>query len=173
MSLRKQLQKEFSKMNSVKVSLMVGADEELFAELMDCLKDNDPELARRAAWALSFCFDKHPYLFNKYVSTLVEIMPDKTCHAAVKRCATQALQFMEIPEDLEGLVYDYGIDIINDPDESNAVKAYTLSILQNIVLKYPELKQELITLVEDKMPFETPAFKSRGKKLLKALHSQK
>ena len=169
MSIRKQLQKEFSKMNSVKVALMVGADEELFAELMGFFQDDDPEMARRAAWALSFCFDKHPYLFNKHVNTFVEVMPNKTCHAAVKRSATQALQYMEIPEDLEGLVYDYGMQILNDPLESNAVKAYTLSILQNIVLKYPELKQELIQLVEDRMPFETPAFKSRGKKLLKLL----
>lgn len=169
MEIRKQLLKEFSKMNSVTVSLMVGADEELFEELINCLLDKDPELARRAAWAISFCLEKHSFLFDKYVSTFVNIMNDKTCHQAVKRCATQALQNMEIPEDLEGLAYDYGMEILHDQEEAIAVKAYTLQILQNIALKFPELKQELIQIVEDKMPFETPAFQSRGKKLLKAL----
>ncbi len=169
MSIRQQLQKEFSKMNSVKVALIVGANEELFAELMDCLQEDDPEIARRAAWAISFCFEKHSFLFDKYVSVFVDIMNNTSCHVAVKRAATQALQFMEIPEELEGIAYDYGMFILNNPDEGVAVKAYTLQILQNIVLKYPELKQELVQLVEDKMPFETPAFKSRGKKLLKHL----
>lgn len=156
-------------MNSVKVSLMVGDKEELFAELMDCLLDDDTEIARRAGWALSFCLDKHPYLFDKYVNIFVEQMNNKTCHVAVKRAVTQALQYMQIPEDIEGLAYDYGINILNDPEESIAVKTYSLQILQNIVVKYPELKQELIQLVEVKMPFETPAFKARGKKLLKLL----
>jgi uncharacterized protein (UPF0147 family) len=170
MYIRQQLQKEFSKPNSVKVALMVGANEELFAELMECLLEDDSEIARRAGWALSFCLDKHPYLFDKYVKVFVELMNNKTCHVAVKRAATQALQYMQIPEDIDGLAYDYGMNILNDPEESIAVKAYSLQILQNIVLKYPELKQELKQLVEVKMPFETPAFKSRGKKLLKILN---
>jgi uncharacterized protein (UPF0147 family) len=170
MSIRKQLQKEFSKMNSVKVSLMVGANEDLFAELIDCLLEKDAEIARRAAWAISFCLKKNPFLFDQHVSVFIDIMNNKTCHVAVKRAATQALQFMEIPEEMEGLAYDYGINILYDPDEGIAVKAYVLQMLQNIVLKYPELKQELIQLVEDRMPFESPAFKSRGKKLLKILN---
>ena len=167
MDIKKQLSKEFSKMNSVKVSLMVGADQDTFDELMECMLLDDPEIARRAAWALSFCFREHPFLFNKHVATLVEIMNSKTCHVAVKRCATQSLEGMEIPEDLEGLAYDYGMSILTDPNEAIAVKAYCIQILQNIADKFPELKQELIQVVEDRMPFETPAFRSRGKRMLK------
>lgn len=167
MDIKKQLSKEFSKINSLKISLHIGADEELFAELMNCFLTNDYELSRRAAWALSFCFRSNPFLFDKYVGVLVEIMGKKDCHDAVKRAATQALQDMEIPEDFEGLAYDYGMAILHDPEESIAVKAYTLQILQNIATKFPELKQELIQFVEDRMSFESAAFKSRGKKLLK------
>lgn len=157
-------------MNSVQVSLMVGTNEELFEELINCMLEKDAEIARRAAWALSFCIEKNAFLFDKHVGVFIDIMNNKTCHVAVKRAATQALQFMEIPEEIEGKAYDYGINILIDPNEGIAVKAYVLQILQNIVIKYPELKQELIELVKDKMPFESPAFKSRGKKLLNLLN---
>lgn len=169
MNIRTALLKEFSKMNSVKISLQIGSNESLFADLITCYLDKDQEIARRAAWALSFCFEQNPQLFDKYINVFVEIMNNQDCHDAVKRTATQALQFMEIPEELEGFVYDYGINILNDSNSANAVKAYTLSILQNIVLKYPELKQELVSIVQSKIEFETPAFKSRAKKLLKEL----
>ena len=169
MEIKNQLAKEFSKMNSVKVSLMVGADQDLFDELMGIMLGKDNELARRAAWALSFCFREHPFLFEKHVGKLVDLMNDKNCHDAVKRCATQSLQDMDIPEDYEGLAYDYGMEILHDPNEAIAVKAYTIQILQKIAEKFPELKQELIQLVEDRMDFETPAFRSRGKKMLKKL----
>jgi hypothetical protein len=47
------------------------------------------------------------------------------------------------------------------------VKAYSIQILQNIARKFPELKQELVQVVQDRMEFETPAFRSRGKRVLK------
>lgn len=154
-------------MNSVKISLYVGVDEDRFAELIDFLLLNDTEVARKAAWALSFCFKNHPFLFDKHVSILIEIMGRKDVHDAVKRSATQALQDMDIPEDLEGLAYDQGLSILLDPNESIAVKAYSIQILQNIAEKFPELKLELVQLVSDRMPFESAAFQSRGRKLLK------
>lgn len=154
-------------MNSVKISLYVGADEDRFEALMDFLLDNDSEIARKAAWALSFCFKSNPFLFNKYVKVFLEIMGRKDVHVAVKRSATQVLQDMYIPEDLEGLAYDQGMEILHDPESAIAVKAYSLQILQNIAEKFPELKQELVQVVKDRMPFETAAFQSRGKKLIK------
>lgn len=154
-------------MNSVKISLYVGVDEERFAELMDFLLSNDTEIARKAAWSLSFCFKSNPFLFDKYVGLLIEIMGRKDVHDAVKRTATQALQDMDIPEDLDGLAYDQAMDILHNPNEAIAVKAYCIQILQNIAQKFPELKQELVQVVSDRMPFESAAFQSRGRKLLK------
>jgi hypothetical protein len=167
MKITKQLQKEFSKMNSVKVSLMVGTDEDLFAELMDCMLSTDKELSRRAAWAMSFCYREHPFLFDKYVGKFVELMNSKIYHDAVLRTITQSLENMDIPEEYEGMAYEYGMEILLDPHAPIAVKAYSIQILQNIARKFPELKQELIQVVQDRMEFETPAFRSRGKRMLK------
>jgi hypothetical protein len=74
---------------------------------------------------------------------------------------------MDIPEEYEGMAYDYGMEILLDPHAPIAVKAYSIQILQNIARKFPELKQELIQVVQDRMEFETPAFRSRGKRMLK------
>lgn len=173
MEIRKQLAKEFSKMNSVKVSLIVGADQDSFDELMECLLSEDKEISRRAAWAMSFCFKEHSFLFDKHVVTFVELMNNKTYHDAVRRTATQSLENMDIPEDIEGLAYDNGMEILHDPHAPIAVKAYTIQILQNIADKFPELKQELVQVVEDRMDFETPAFRSRGRRMLKHFNLNK
>ncbi len=169
MDIKKQLEKGFSKMNSVKISLYVGADADRFAELMSYMLGDDRELSRRAAWAVSFCFENHPFLFDAHVEELVNVMASKKYHDAVKRTATQALQYMEIPEDLEGPAYDNAIAILNDTEEPIAVKAYSMSILEKIALKFPELKQEVILIVENQIPYSSAGYKSRGTKLLKKL----
>jgi len=41
--------------------------------------------------------------------------------------------------------------------------------LQNLSKIYPEIKQELKTIIEDRWDHESAAFKSRAKKILKDL----
>lgn len=44
-----------------------------------------------------------------------------------------------------------------------------MTILLNLTHKEPDHKQELHLLIEENMPYEKAAFKSRGKKILKTL----
>ena len=63
------------------------------------------------------------------------------------------------------LCFDYLIS----PDEKPAVKAFSLVVLDNLSKQYPEIKQELKTIIEDRWNFETAAFHSRAKKILNSL----
>ena len=58
-------------------------------------------------------------------------------------------------------------EYIASTDEPVAVKAFSLTVLQNLSKKYPEIRQELKTIIEDRWDYESAAFKSRAKKLLK------
>jgi hypothetical protein len=56
---------------------------------------------------------------------------------------------------------------IASPDEAIAVKAFSLTVLQNFSRRYPEIKNELKVIIEERWDYETAAFRSRAKKILK------
>ena len=64
---------------------------------------------------------------------------------------------------------DICFEYISSPTEAIAVKAFALTILENLSKKYPEIKPELKTIIEDRWDYETAAFHSRAKKILKKL----
>jgi hypothetical protein len=47
------------------------------------------------------------------------------------------------------------------------VKAFSLSILQNLSQQYPEIKKEVRLIIDERWPYETAAFHSRAKKFMK------
>jgi hypothetical protein len=49
---------------------------------------------------------------------------------------------------------------------ASAVKAFSLGIRDNLSKQYPEILQELKTIIEDRWDAETAAFRSRAKKIL-------
>ncbi|MFT3946227.1 MAG: hypothetical protein QM763_04560 [Agriterribacter sp.] len=50
-----------------------------------------------------------------------------------------------------------------------SVKAFSLTVLANLANQYPEIIPELKLIIEDQLPHETAAFKSRAQKILKQL----
>ena len=58
-------------------------------------------------------------------------------------------------------------DYIISPTQKAAIKAFSLTLLQNLSKQYPDIKQELKTVIQDRWDFETAAFRSRTKKILK------
>lgn len=60
-------------------------------------------------------------------------------------------------------------DYLISPNEKPAVKAFSLTVLENLSNSYPEIKQELKTVIEDRWNYETAAFHSRARKILKHL----
>jgi len=55
------------------------------------------------------------------------------------------------------------------PETPIAVKAFSLTVLSNLSAAYPEIASELRLIIEDQWEHATPAFRSRAKKILKAM----
>lgn len=83
------------------------------------------------------------------------------------------LQAIVIPKRLHGEIMSLCFDYVASPDEPVAIKAFSLTILQNLSKQYPEIKQELKTIIEDRWDHESVAFKSRAKRILKELSKKK
>lgn len=77
------------------------------------------------------------------------------------------LQDIDIPKRYQGTVMNRCFGYIISPSEKPAVKAFSLTVLQNLSNQYPEIKQELKTVIEDRWDIESAAFKSRARKIVK------
>lgn len=83
------------------------------------------------------------------------------------------MQDVEIPEQFHGEVMNICFDYILSMNEKPAIKAFSLTVLQNLMKIYPDIKHEVKTIIESQWDYESPAFKSRAKKILKAIESGK
>lgn len=146
----------------------VGSDVERFDSLMKIFLTDEYRIIQRASWPLGNCAEMHPKLIQKHLKKLLKHMRDSKQHPAVKRNLLRIFDRIEIPEKFHGELLNDCITYIADPGEAIAVQAFSLGILQKLTLIYPEIKHEVETIIDSRLPNATPAFTSRAKKYLKA-----
>ena len=173
MDLRATILAEHSKAQTNKIIKWIGSDQKRFDELFKLFLNDEYRVVQRAAWPLSYCVINHPELIRKHFSKLVKNLGKPNIGDSVKRNTVRLLQHIAIPEEFHGEIMSICFNYISDPQEKVAIKAFSLSILQNLCRQYPEIRQELKTIIEDRWDYETVAFRSRAKKILKELSSEK
>ncbi|MBI2730210.1 MAG: hypothetical protein HYX40_05575 [Sphingobacteriales bacterium] len=166
MKLREQLLKEHTKANCLRIVKWVGDDQKRFDELFALFMGDEYRVIQRAAWPVSYCVIDHPKLIIKHFKRLIGNLKKPNLHTAVKRNSIRLLQDIVIPEKYEGDIMNICFNYIAEPTEAVAVKAFSIRVIENLSKKYPEILQELKTIIEDRWDYETPAFKSRAKKIL-------
>lgn len=169
MNLRAEILKEHSKAQCNKIVQWVGADQKRFDELFGLFLHDEGRVVQRAAWPVSYCVEAHPALIKKHWKAMTGYLDKPKLHDAVKRNSVRMMQFIEIPEQFHGEVMNRCFAYLESPGETLAVKVFSMTILANLARTYPEIKAELILLIEDQLPHQTAGFKSRAKKVLKQL----
>ena len=169
MQIRETILAEHSKANCSRIAKWVGNDQQRFDELFDLFINDEPLVVQRAAWPLSYAVIAHPGLIQKHFGRLLKNLKKPGLHDAVKRNTVRLLQDIAIPKKYQGEVMNICFDYIISPSEKPAIKAFSLTVLQHLSDLYPEIKQELKTIIEDRRDLESAAFQSRAKKILKEL----
>lgn len=169
MNLRQTILGNHSKATCSKIVQWIGNNQERFDELFHLFLYDEPLVIQRAAWPLSYAVIAHPKLISKHFHKLLKNLDQPLLHDAVKRNTIRLLQAIDIPEKYHGDIMNRCFDYIISTSEKPAVKAFSLTVLQNLSKQYPEIKQELKTIIEDRWDIESAAFRSRAKKILKAL----
>jgi hypothetical protein len=169
MDLMKLLRAEHSKRQCDRIVAYIGSDKERFAQLIELFFRGEYRITQRAAWPLSFCVRRHPQLIAPFYRQLLDNLGRKDIHVAVVRNTVRLLQDVSIPKRWHGRVMSVCFEFVEDPATPIAVKAFALSILSNLSAEYPEIKGELKTLIESQWEQATPAFRSRARKILKAM----
>lgn len=169
MKLREQILEEHSKANCNAIVQWIGNSQQRFDQLFDLFLKDEYRVVQRAAWPLSYAVIAHPEFIKKHFSKLLKNLDKPGIHNSVKRNTVRLMQDIQIPEKFHGQVMNICFDFISSPDEAVAVKAFALTVLENLSKKYPEIKSELKTIIEDRWDYESAAFRARGKKILKSL----
>ena len=172
MKLRETILKEHSKTNCLRIINWIGSNQQRFDELVHLFLHDEYRVIQRAGWPLSEIAVKQPKLVTKHLARILKHAQQPGNHEAVKRNTVRLLQEMDIPEKFHGEVMNLCFDWLVSPTEKPAVKAFSLTVLDNLSQQYPEIKQELKTIIEDRWDLETAAFRSRGKKILKKYKHQ-
>jgi len=167
MKLRETILKEHSKANCNRIVKWVGNDQKRFDELFDLFLNDEYRVVQRAAWPVSYCVEDHPAFIKKHLAKLLKNLNKKGIHDSVKRNSVRLLQHVDIPEKFHGRVMDICFQYVSSPTEAVAIKAFSLVILHKLSKKYPEIKNELKLVIEERMDYETAAFKTHAKRILK------
>lgn len=170
MNLRNTLLAEHSKKQAARIAAWIGKDQERFDALFRLFLHDEYRVVQRAAWPLSYAVIDHPPLIRKHFGPLLRKLKEPGIHDAVKRNIVRLLQDISIPKRYQGDLMNTCFGFIADPAEKPAIKAFSLTVLQHLAGEYPDIKPELKTIIEDRWDTESPAFRSRARKILATLH---
>jgi hypothetical protein len=169
MNLRQTILTDHSKATCDKITKWIGNSQPRFDELFYLFLNDEYRVVQRAAWPLSYVVIAHPELIKKHFARLIKNLQQPTLHDSVKRNTIRLLQGITIPERFHGEIMNLCFDYIASPKEAVAIKAFSLTVLQNLSKQYPEIRQELKTIIENRWDYESAAFKTRAGKILKKL----
>jgi hypothetical protein len=171
LDIESELAEEFSKAQVMKIASYIGTDEQRFSILMNIFLKGHYNKAQMALWVFAGCTDKYPLLTIPYFRNLIQRIQEPGVSDSVKRHIIKVWQYIEIPEEYIGELYDICFGFLN-ANAATVIKIYSMYVCCNIVKKIPELKTEFRLTIEDlllKNQDGSGAIRSSTRKILKDL----
>ncbi len=155
-------------MHTMALSSQIVGDKQLFDDLWKLIREGTPPIPQRAAWVLSYTLESNPALMEPYFGDVLPLLR-KEKHDAVHRALIRSLGFIKIPEEIEGELYDLALAWIASPAKAVALRIFSMDVAANIAMPYPELRDEVVAVIEAQMDWGSAGYKSRGKRVIKRL----
>jgi len=171
MNIRQQLAKHHSKQETEKIVAYVGTNSARFKELVNIYLEGPYRITQRAAWPLSYCIQHHPSLLQPYYSKLIQFAGKPEVHPAVKRNTLRMLRFAPMPRKHHAAIINLAFNFLNNPKEAIAIKAFSLHVLTRLAEEHPDIKNEILDVIEQHLPFASPAFTVAARKTKKVLEN--
>lgn len=165
-SLRSLLSSENSKAMATRVRDIVVDDTSRMDELMELFFSIDLRECQRASWPLGMIADRDTAILRPYLQRMITNL-DNAVHAAVIRNTFRTFQAIDFPEEIEGEIYEKAFQFFADIDQAIAIRVFAMTVCSNIALKYPELKGEIISVIQEHYPHGSAGFRSRAKRIIR------
>jgi hypothetical protein len=169
MNIEEHLRGNFDKKSNEALDNWIGNSQVRFDAFMPFFLHEESRICQRAAWTFGKVCAERPQLMMKWMPDILEAL-DQPIHDAIIRNIVRAFQEMdEFPENYEGMVFEKCFAYLTSPAHPIAVQVFSMTICRKIAMKYPDLKGELIAVIEDLMLNGSAGILSRGKKELNIL----
>ena len=161
------LERDQSKDNRDEIIQYVGEDARKFKCLMSFFLDDSLHWRynQRAAWPIGIIARKNPEIIDEYLDLMIDKLGNGR-HDSVERNILRILEEIEIPEHLEGILYQKSFELFNDLNRAIAIRVFAMTVLFKIAKSYPEMLEELRESIQMYLPHGSSGFKNRGSKIL-------
>ena len=156
----------FSSGSTAEVVNLVRAHPRRAAQLLECLWDQDPGVAMRAAGALEKLSRSHASIFSSWKAPLLGLLAEATENklrwslaAMIPRLELTALECRRVAETLQSWL----------DDSSSIVKTCALQGLADLTRQDSSLQPMVLDLLRIHSRSGTPAMRARGRILLRQL----
>jgi len=143
----------------------------ILKKLLEYSFSSDKKLAFHASWTLTKVCDKYPEIIYPYLSLIIERldhMSNESAHRSLLRIITLT-DINKISNKYHGLLAEHCFNALRSAFSAIAIKAYSMEILYNLSLKYPELINELSATIVMLQGEGSAGIKARGYIILKKL----
>jgi hypothetical protein len=166
MDFEKELLPMQSKAAVLKMASYIGSNPDRFEKLVNVYLKGPYRITQRASWPLTYCVENHPELLRPHLKRLLDFLSKMEVHDAVKRNTLRLFQFTTIPKRNAPQLMSICFRLLQTKKEPVAIKVFAMTLLHRLTEHEPELRKELLLIVEHQFEYEKKAFQHRAKKIL-------
>jgi hypothetical protein len=133
------------------------ASDHVFVQLTDFVASTNKIHAMKASWVLGHVSTLDNRMANAFLDHWRKTL-ETTRIGGVQREMVKILSNCKLPEEMEGWFLDKCFALINSPAADPASKYHSLAFVTKQLKKYPELKEELASILEGQLTWHTPAW---------------
>ena len=133
------------------------------------IKKEKYPISEYASWILTHTVKSNNQLLIPFQNELIDFILTENDNQSVLRNCTNVIHLLPLSSYKESELIERYINFIKNSDNKVALQVYSMQNLSRIVKKYPELKQELIAIIEMYYIERSAAYKAAVRNFIKAV----
>lgn len=117
-----------------------------FDTALQLLVEGNKPISWRAAWLINNCMDANDNRIQPFLRDLIQLLPKSPDN--LQREVLKIILQMKVDEDLEGLLFDYCIEIWKGISKQSSVRFYAFKTLVMISQKHKALSGEIVSFTQ-------------------------
>jgi hypothetical protein len=143
-----------------------------FGLIMETALEGNDRINWRASWAADKINDFNPGIAADWIGKMVDTLPTLRHHGK-KRQFLKMISLYPISHQQMSFLFEYCLERLSSSEEDVSVRVYSMQILYNISQIEPDLKNELLQIIEQEMEYHpSPGILTRGRKLTACLKKE-
>ena len=136
--------------------------------LFELNEHKNNRIAWRSAYLIDLAHDIDSSILDNYLEQIIERTP-RLSNQSIKRHYLRILSQHNLSDIADGKLLDCCFEWLQTQETAIAVKAHCMTIIYELSKPYPELKTELMAVLENLLPYGSKGEVNRAKKILALL----